>query len=384
MRPLPERVERAPIAREDGAAGPARRCAAMPNVPNLRRRAPSRVPGIRRRRRDSGHSPRPLASQAARPVAAKPPSELQRHEEDDSAAVSGSSAAARTCSPSGAIFQITDRPRGSGRADPRDPDGAPAGERVRKDRCAASRGAEGQTAARGYDAEELDRRLVEIYRAARLGLEEGGASALYLAVGFLAWYETPTSDGSAGSRRSFCCRSSSTASRSVEGFTLRLADDEPRINVTLLELLKQDHGLVIRGSIRCPRTRPASTYRSILRTVREAIRDVDRWDVVDELRIGLFSFTKFLMWRDLVERVGDLMKNPVVDHLVNRPDQAFDAGGPISRRAIGSTSTDRPATRSVPFPLTRRSSGPSSQRRRDAASSSRGRPARASRRRSRT
>lgn len=41
--------------------------------------------------------------------------------------------------------------------------------------------------------DKLSRQMLEIYREATLQMEEGGASTLYLALGFLAWYESPTS-----------------------------------------------------------------------------------------------------------------------------------------------------------------------------------------------
>jgi hypothetical protein len=40
---------------------------------------------------------------------------------------------------------------------------------------------------------EISRRLLEIYREAKLSIEENGANTLYLALGFLSWYETTTS-----------------------------------------------------------------------------------------------------------------------------------------------------------------------------------------------
>ena len=171
--------------------------------------------------------------------------------------------------------------------------------------------------------EELDRRLIEIYRAARLGLEEGGASALYLAVGFLSWYETENTDH----RRlaPILLLPLELHRKSVrEGFTLRMGDDEPRINTTLLELLKQDFGLTIPGLDPLPEDESGLCVAKILRTVRQAVRDIDRWSVLDEAQIGLFSFTKFLMWRDLNERADSFLKNQVVKHLVETPDQPFD------------------------------------------------------------
>ena len=174
--------------------------------------------------------------------------------------------------------------------------------------------------------EELGRRLVEIYRAARLGLEEGGASALYLAVGFLSWYESEKSEQQR--LAPLLLIPLDLKRKSVtQGFTLSHGDDEPRFNVTLLEMLKQDHGLTVEDLDPLPSDDSGLDVSAILRSVRLAVRDIERWDVLDQTNIGLFSFSKFLMWRDLSERTDDLLRNPVVDHLVNRPDQEFPTDG---------------------------------------------------------
>lgn len=174
-------------------------------------------------------------------------------------------------------------------------------------------------------SEELSRRLLEVYRAARFELEEGGASALYLAIGFLAWFETPQSY----QRRlaPILLLPIELRRKSVrEGFSLRLSDDEPLVNVTLLEFLCQDHGITIPGLDPLPEDKAGVDVKRILHLFREAIRDIDRWDVLEETKIGIFSFAKFLMWRDLMERSDDLLQNPVVDHLVNRPEKEFEPG----------------------------------------------------------
>ena len=176
------------------------------------------------------------------------------------------------------------------------------------------------------EQDELDRRLLEIYRAARTGMEEGDASALYLAIGFLAWYETSRSEQQRLAPILLVPLELHRQSARAR-FTLRLGNDEPRLNVTLLELLKEDHGISVRGLDPLPEDESGLDVAMILHTFRETIRDVDRWDILDTAQIGIFSFAKFLMWRDLTDRADDLMKNAVVEHLVNRPDQEFDAGG---------------------------------------------------------
>lgn len=226
----------------------------------------------------------------------------------------------------GSSFRILPRPADLGERDPRDA----VTYRLRTGQDAISELLRDELKSRRLYADiapdELDRRMIEIYRAARLGLEESGVSALYLAIGFLAWYETGKSEQRC--LAPILLLPLELHRKSVrEGFTLRLTDDDPRINVTLLELLKQCHGLVIPGLDPLPEDDSGLDVAGILHTVRHAVRDIDRWDVLDEARIGLFSFTKFLMWRDLSERVDDLLKNPVIEHLVNRPDQPFDSNG---------------------------------------------------------
>src|SRR5690606_16093702 len=43
-------------------------------------------------------------------------------------------------------------------------------------------------------ADELEARLVELYRAAKAAIEEGGANTLYLAFGFLSWRRDDKAD----------------------------------------------------------------------------------------------------------------------------------------------------------------------------------------------
>lgn len=225
----------------------------------------------------------------------------------------------------GASFHVLPLPPDLGEVDPRDPDahrrrtGSEGREALLREALQARR------VHANIGAEELGRRLLEVYRAARTGLEEGGASALYLAIGSLAWYETPEST----ERRVapiLLLPLELHRQSAREGFTLRLGDDEPRINVTLLELLKQDHGVLVTDIDPLPETEVGVDAGRVLRAFRRAIRDIDRWDVLDTVGIGIFSFVKFLMWRDLAERADELVTNPVVDHLVNRPDQPFDPG----------------------------------------------------------
>ena len=182
-------------------------------------------------------------------------------------------------------------------------------------------------------AEELVHRLVQIYRAARLSLEESGANTLFLALGFVRWSDPDRPDVE---RKSPLVLVPVQLERRRGGLAFRLSasDDEARINVTLLEKLKQDHGIVIEGLDPLPEDEAGIDLTAVFGKVRAALKDLARWDIAEEAWLGLFSFAKFLMWRDLEERSADLMQNPVVRHLVERPTEAFEGGLPAEEPEV--------------------------------------------------
>ncbi len=155
-----------------------------------------------------------------------------------------------------------------------------------------------------------------LYRTARLSLEENGANTLYLALGMLRWYE---------SRRSQRPRYApiillpvEMVRRSAErGYVIRLRDDEPQMNITLLEKLKQDHAIQVQGVDPLPMTDKGIDIRRVLTILRQAVMDQPRWDVLETADIGVFSFSQFVMWNDIRFRTDDLMRNKVVRSLID-------------------------------------------------------------------
>ena len=49
----------------------------------------------------------------------------------------------------------------------------------------------------------------------------------------------------------------------------------------------------------------------IFEIIRRKVRDVAGFEVVEELALSTFSFAKYLMWKDLVDRSDQLRHNPV-------------------------------------------------------------------------
>lgn len=171
--------------------------------------------------------------------------------------------------------------------------------------------------------DDLDARLVDLWRHARLAQEESGANVLFLALGMLRWYETRTSDQVRCAPLLLLPLELERIS-AREGFRVRLGEEEPRVNITLLEKLGVEFQLAVDGLDELTEDENGIDVRALLQRFRRAVRDVDRWDVADEAWIAPFSFAKFLMWRDLVEQREALLQAPVLRHLVERPNDAFE------------------------------------------------------------
>ncbi len=177
------------------------------------------------------------------------------------------------------------------------------------------------------DAQQLEGRLVELHRQVKNDLAEGGANTLFLAVGFLRWKKKP--DDERSYRAPLLLVPVKLERRSATSrFTLRFHEDEPRFNATLLQFLERDFDLRLpQFTGELPTDAHGVDVPRVLTMMRQAVRDVPGMEVVDETALSTFSFAKFLMWKDLVERTEALRQNRVVRHLIESPEQAFEGGG---------------------------------------------------------
>ncbi|MBR4401614.1 MAG: DUF3320 domain-containing protein [Synergistes sp.] len=163
---------------------------------------------------------------------------------------------------------------------------------------------------------DLSQAIKNLYRTAKTAAEENGANTLYLALGIVRWYET---------ERSTKARYAPALLLPVEivrrsanaGYVIRMRDDDPQINITLLEKLKQDFRITAAGLDPLPADEHGADVRKILTILRRAIMEQPRWDVLDAACLGIFSFSQFVMWNDIKNRADDLAKNKTVSSLIS-------------------------------------------------------------------
>lgn len=172
--------------------------------------------------------------------------------------------------------------------------------------------------------QDLTTGLVELYRKAATDLREGGANTLFLAIGTLRWRPTEKADGPL--YRAPILLVPVKLERTSAAATPKLVrhPDETVVNMTLLEMLHQDFGIVIPElSGVLPTDESGVDVPTILRAVRRAIGDARGWSVEDEVILSTFSFAKYLMWKDLCDRTAELKRSSFVAHMIDTPHLAY-------------------------------------------------------------
>lgn len=163
---------------------------------------------------------------------------------------------------------------------------------------------------------DLEKSLKNLYRSSRLSIEENGANTLYLALGMLRWYETPSSQ-----RHRYApilllpveiIRKSAS-----KGYVIRSREEDTMLNITLLEMLRQNFGINVPGLDPLPLDESGVNVRLIYSIFRNSIKNQPKWDVEEQAILGIFSFNKFIMWNDIHNNADKLMENKLVRSIVN-------------------------------------------------------------------
>ena len=161
---------------------------------------------------------------------------------------------------------------------------------------------------------ELATAMKFIYRASRNSLEENGANTLFLAIGMLKWYEN---DKSIMARYApVLLMPVDIIRKSGTNYVIRTRDEDTIINTTLIELLKQQFKINLGVLDPLPTDDHGVDVKRILATVREGVKNMHRWNVMEESLLGLFSFNKFVMWNDIHNNAKKLKENDVVKSLM--------------------------------------------------------------------
>lgn len=170
---------------------------------------------------------------------------------------------------------------------------------------------------RSYLSEnELNASLTHLYRSSRLSLEENGANTLYISLGMLRWFETAESER-ARYAPILLMPVEIIRKSAQKGYVIRSREEETMMNITLLEMLRQDFGISIGGLDTLPKDENGVDLKMVFNTIRQGIMTKPRWDVEEQVFLGTFSFSKFIMWNDIHRNSEKLSQNKIVASLIS-------------------------------------------------------------------
>lgn len=182
----------------------------------------------------------------------------------------------------------------------------------------------------------LDRRLRTLDGHAHLSLSEQGVHCLYVAFGFLKWFESIDSDVEHFSPLMLVPMSLSRASADAP-WELIEAEDDAIDNLCLRERLKQDFGMSLPSLPDIGDLEEDGARLRFLNAVREAVAANERWEVQDRSALGRFAFPKVAMWQDLGDHVDSVLANALCRSIGGDetipPQQSFGFKTPLPEAA---------------------------------------------------
>jgi very-short-patch-repair endonuclease len=145
----------------------------------------------------------------------------------------------------------------------------------------------------------LAARLTRLALNARESLTEQGTTILYVAFGFLRWFDSPDSEKE--NLSPLLLVPVRLERDSVEApWQLRTEEEEILPNHTLAQLMENDFRLRLPSPDADTRDPDDPAWRcGYFAEVEQCIRHHARWEILDEAALGTFNFQKLAMWEDL-------------------------------------------------------------------------------------
>lgn len=150
-----------------------------------------------------------------------------------------------------------------------------------------------------------------LIRKSRQAEEEAGAKTLYLALGFLKWRGDEGEDKYAP-----ISLLPVNLKRIKSQGALLEAGEEYEVNTTLLEMLKQDFGIDIRGV-----EGKGLTPKEIIAVFRAKTANMTGWFVYEDVYLAQFTFARYAMWADVKNNAARYAKNPLIASLMTNTNK---------------------------------------------------------------
>ncbi len=152
--------------------------------------------------------------------------------------------------------------------------------------------------------EDLNKTLNKISTTAKSTNDDLGYNVLFLSLGSVIWYESENSEDRM--EAPVILVPVEIRRKSIgQPFTIKYNEDSVILNPALTLKLKRDFGINLEDIVF---DEEGINPIEVFSKVQEKIKGQPRWKLINNIYIGLFSFAKFVMYKDLDEYQG-LIKN---------------------------------------------------------------------------
>lgn len=163
-----------------------------------------------------------------------------------------------------------------------------------------------------FDEDTLKKKLYYIAQESKTIFDEQGYTILFLALGFLDWYESPSAEKP--SRAPLILIPVELKRGEVrESYSLQWTNEDILTNLSLKEKLKE-LGVSLPDFEMPDEKKGIDEY---LETVKKAIQSQKKWNIFSDICLDFFSFSKFVMYKDLDSTTWPEGMKPATHLLIN-------------------------------------------------------------------
>ena len=164
-------------------------------------------------------------------------------------------------------------------------------------------------------AERVSEVIGTLIRKSRSVEEETGAKTLYLAFGFLKWRNT---DEKTDKFAPIALLPVNVHRSKTQGAIIEVSEGY-EVNTTLLEFLKQEFGIDVRGV-----DGKGLTPKEMIAVFRSKTANMKGWMVYEDVYLSQFTFARYAMWADVKKNINEYKKNPLISSLLTNTNKLVE------------------------------------------------------------
>ncbi|MDR0334801.1 MAG: DUF4011 domain-containing protein [Methanomassiliicoccaceae archaeon] len=162
-----------------------------------------------------------------------------------------------------------------------------------------------------YNEKEVDKRLTNMHRISKNDAENC-ENSLYFVFGILKWHDA---NGRVIYAPLALVPAEAVAVPGNGSIRVRVRDDDPVVNRTLLEKIRRTYGIDIPADP-LPTDRTGADTEKLFRIVKNSIRTIDGADIIEGAFIGIFRPERYGIWNDLRSHSNALFSNKLTKSLM--------------------------------------------------------------------